>query len=70
MVQEHPSVHFNSTSNEIIIDYITDFITYEIFQNRKVIKWAQEVDKSHGFMIVIKHSNLSRNGKKGRKFLT
>jgi len=47
-----------------------DFITYEIFQTREaLIKWAQEVGKSHDFMIVIKKSDAPRNEKKGRVFL-
>ena len=43
---------------------------YEIFQNREaLIKWAREVEKSHDFMIIIKHSNLPRNEKKEEYFL-
>ena len=44
-----------------------DFTTNEIFQTREVlIKWAREVGKSHGFMIIIKKSDAARNEKKGR----
>jgi len=69
VVHKHSSTYFNSTGNEIIIDYITDFTTYEIFQNHEaLIKWAREVGKSHEFMIIIKHSNLPINGKKRRVF--
>jgi len=40
-----------------------DFTTYEIFQTRgALIKWAREVSKSHGFMIIIKKSDAVRNG--------
>jgi len=42
-----------------------NFTTCDIFQTREVlIKWARKVDKSHGFMIVIKKSDTARNRKK------
>jgi len=44
---------------------------YKIFQSREVlIKWAREIGKSHGFMIVTKKFDAPRNGKKGRVFFS
>ena len=61
MVQEHLSTHCRNTGTEMIIDYYTDFTTYEIFQSRKaLIKWTREVGKSRGFMIVIKKFDTLR----------
>jgi len=44
---------------------------YEIFQTRKaLIKWAREVGKLYGFMIIIKKSDAPKNGKKVRVSLS
>ena len=71
MIQEHSSSHCGNTGTELIIDYCTDFITYEIFQTREtLIKWARKIDKSHDFMIVIKKFDAPRNEKKRRTLLS
>jgi len=44
---------------------------YKIFQTRKaLIKWAREVGKLYGFMIIIKKSDAPKNGKKVRVSLS
>ena len=69
MVQEHLSTHCRNTGTEMIIDYYTDFTTYEIFQSRKaLIKWAREVGKSHGFMIAIKKSDAPQEMKRKEEY--
>ena len=71
MGQEHPYIHYNNISTKMIIDYSTDFTTYEIIQSREaLIKWAREVGKSHGFMLIIKKSDVLRNGKKGKVLIS
>ena len=45
-----------------MIDYNADFTAYEIFQSREaLITWAREVGKLHGFVVVIKKSDINRH---------
>jgi len=54
----------------MIIDYSTDFITYEIFQSHEaLIKWAREVAKSHGFMIFVRSLMPQEKKRKEEYFL-
>ena len=71
MIHDQTSIHCSNTTTELIVDYSTDFTTYEIFQTREIlIKLAREVGKSHSFIIIIKKSNAPRNKKKGRVSLS
>lgn len=53
--------------SENVMDYTHEFTTEEIFKSREaLIKWAQEVGKINGFVIVIKTSDAGGQGKKPR----
>eukprot|EP00268_Persea_americana_P034804 TRINITY_DN3440_c2_g1_i6.p1 TRINITY_DN3440_c2_g1~~TRINITY_DN3440_c2_g1_i6.p1 ORF type:complete len:952 (-),score=86.58 TRINITY_DN3440_c2_g1_i6:87-2942(-) len=66
-IQDDVSTQCNKVGSECGMDYSSEFITQEIFKSREaLIKWARDVGRRNGFVIVIKTSNAGGHGKKPR----
>ncbi|RWR74561.1 protein FAR1-RELATED SEQUENCE 2 isoform X2 [Cinnamomum micranthum f. kanehirae] len=69
-IQDDASTQCNKVGLECGRDYSCEFITQEIFKSREaLIKWARDVGRRNGFVIVIKTSTTGRHGKKPRIIL-
>jgi len=65
------STYCSNKGSKLIVDYTMEFPTYEIFQSREaLLNWARDVGKTHGFFIIIKKSDTTRDGVKGRVILS
>ncbi|XXG50307.1 hypothetical protein AAC387_Pa02g4342 [Persea americana] len=61
-IQDDASTQCNKVGSECGMDYSSEFITQEIFKSREaLIKWARDVGRRNGFVIVIKTSTTGRH---------